>query len=234
MKLTAIFLIIFIFGCNISPIPRNLERIQQRADEDYLAVRDIVKAGDIIFRMGTQPILGGLVDFSKISAQIADSDVSHVCIVIQAAGGIGSSAGLLIANASVYGIERKFFRDWHVGGTENMVVKRVKPEYQFLISQVLETVSDLIERDVIYNRNFEYNDETFYCSQMVDYAFRFNGYPLSNLVKIKDLPSYGFIFHGLSCLIGGIDPNVAVAVPGNDQIGLFSSPILETVVDLRR
>ena len=231
--LTAIFFVMFMLGCSASPIPKNLELIQRRAEEDYLAVRDIVKAGDLIFRMGRQPMIGGLLDFSKESAKLADSDVSHVCIVIQAAGGTGPSAGLLVADTSVYGIERRFFKDWHVRGTENMVVKRVKPEYQFLIPRVLETVNDLVERDIIYNETFEYNDETFYCSQAVDYAFRANGYPLSDLIRIKDLPNYGPLFHGLVCLVGKIDPAVKIAVPGNDRIGLFSSSMLETVIDLR-
>lgn len=234
LVLAIVFFIMFMLGCSASPIPKNIEFLHQRAHEDYMAVRDVVKAGDIIFRMGRQPMLGGLLDFSKESAKMADSDVSHVCIVIQADNeGVGPSAGLLIANASVYGIERKFFRDWHVGGTENIVIKRVKPEYQFLIPQVLKIVNDLVKQDVIYNKSFEYNNETFYCSQLVDFAFRVNGYPLSDLVRIKDLPNYGPLFHGLACLIGKIDPAVEIAVPGNDQIGLFSSIMLETVIDLR-
>ena len=223
-------------GC-ASPIPRDMEFRQQRAREDYLAVRDVVKAGDIIFRMGRQPIFGGLVDFSKTSAQMADSDFSHASIVIQAHNGesprTNPSAGLLVADATVYGVERKFFRDWHITGTRNLVVKRLKPEYWFLIPQVLETVGEILERDALYNENFVYNDEKFYCSQMVDFAFRINGYPLSDLVSIRDFPNYGPLFHGIGCLISGIDPGEKVAVPGNDRIGLFSSAMLETVIDLR-
>ncbi len=233
--LIAIFFVMFMLGCNASPIPRNIELLHQRAHEDYLAVRDIVKAGDIIFRMGNQPVLGGLVDFSKETAQMADSDFSHACIVIQADNeGVGTSAGLLVADTSVYGIERSFFRDWHIEGTENLVIKRLKPEYDFLVPQALNTIDLLLDQDVLYNESFEYNNKTFYCSQVVDYAFRVNGYPLSNLVRLKDFPNYGFIFHGLGCLIGGVDPNTEVALPGNDEIGLFSSSMLETVIDLRR
>ncbi len=232
--LTAIFFVMFILGCSASPIPKNIEFLRQRAREDYLAIRDLAKAGDIIFRMGNQPVLGGLVDFSKETAQMADSDFSHACIVIRADNeGIGNSAGLLIADISVYGIERRFFKDWHIGGTENLVIKRLKPDYQFLVPQALNTINLLLDQDVLYNESFEYNDETFYCSQVVDYAFRANGHPLSQLVRLKDFPNYGFIFHGLGCFIGGVDPNTEVALPGNDEIGLFSSPMLETVIDLR-
>jgi len=223
-------------GC-ANPIPRNIKFLQRRALEDYLTVRDIVEAGDIVFRMGRSRVLGGLVDFSKTSAKMADSDLSHTCIVLQAYNGkspkTDPSAGLLVADTSVFGIERRFFRDWHIVGTENLVVKRLKPEYRFLIPKVLGTVGGIIERDALYNDDFQYNDERFYCSQMVDFAFRVNGYPLSDLVSIRDLPNYGPLFHGIGCLIGGIDPDVKVAVPGNDRIGLFSSPMLETVIDLR-
>lgn len=224
-------------GCAASPIPHNIEFLQRQAREDYLAVRDVVNAGDIIFRMGNQRVLGGLVDFSKMSARMADSDFSHACIVLQAYNGesprTDPAAGLLVADTSVYGIERKFFRDWHISGTENLVVKRLKPEYRFLIPRVLETVGGIIERDALYNANFVYNDERFYCTQVVDFAFRANGYPLSDLVSIRDFPNYGSFLHGTACLIGGVDPGVEVAIPGNDRIGLFSSPMLETVIDLR-
>lgn len=234
-KIKFTYFTILTMGCSASPIPRNVEFLRQRAREDYLAVRDIVKAGDIIFRMGNQPVLGGLVDFSKETARMADSDFSHACIVIQADNeGIGASAGLLVADTSVYGIERRFFRDWHIVGTENLVVKRLKPDYQFLVPQALNTISLLLDQDVLYNEDFEYNDKTFYCSQVVDYAFRVNGYPLSDLVRIKDFPNYGPIFHRLGCLIGGVDPNVEVALPGNNDIGLFSSSMLEMVIDLRK
>lgn len=233
--LTVIFCVMFILGCSASPIPKNIEFLHKRAREDYLAIRDVAKAGDIIFRMGTQPVLGGLIDFSKETARMANSDFSHACIVIQADNeGVGVSAGLMVADTSVYGIERRFFKDWHIEGTENLVIKRLKPDYQFLVPQVLNTINLLLDQDVLYNESFEYNNKTFYCSQVVDYAFRVNGYPLSDLVRIKDFPNYGFIFHGLGCLIGGVDPNVEVALPGNDEIGLFSSPMLDTVVDLRR
>ena len=234
-KIQSIFLMALSIACNASPIPRNIEYLHQRAREDYLAIRDVAKAGDIIFRMGRQPVFGGLVDFSRMSAKMANSDFSHACIIIQADNeGTGASAGLLIADTSVYGIERRFFKDWHILGTENLVIKRLKPDYQFLVPQTLNTINLLLDQDVIYNEDFKYNDETFYCSQMVDYAFRANGYPLSNLVGLKDFPNYGFIFHRLGCLIGDVDPNTQVALPGNDEIGLFSSFMLETIIDLRR
>ena len=228
---------IIMTGCSVNPVPRDIKFLQRRALEDYLAVRDVVEAGDIVFRMGRSKVLGGLVDFSKVSAKMADSDLSHACIVIQAYNGkspkTDPSAGLLVADTGVFGIERRFFQDWHIVGTENLVIKRLKPEYRFLIPKVLEIVGDIIERDVLYNDDFQYNDESFYCSQVVDFAFRVNGYPLSDLISIRDFPNYGPLFHGIGCLIGGIDPSVKVAVPGNDRIGLFSSPMLETVIDLR-
>ena len=56
--------------------------------------------------------------------------------------------------------------------------------------------------------------------------------PLADRVRIRDLPRYN-VFIALCCLIGRIDPNQEIVVAGNDEIGLFSSPMLETVVDLR-
>ena len=37
----------------------------------------------------------------------------------------------------------------------------------------------------------------------------------------------------IGCAIAGINMNNLVAVAGNERIGLFSSPMLETVLDLR-
>jgi hypothetical protein len=112
------------------------------------------------------------------------------------------------------------------------VVKRLKPEFMHLIPQVLATVHDLIDQDVLYDRDFRHNDNKYYCTELVDHVFRVNGYPLADTLKIKDFPKLNWVY-GLMCKLGGIDTNEEAVVAGNKRIGLFSSDMLYTVLDLR-
>jgi hypothetical protein len=67
---------------------------------------------------------------------------------------------------------------------------------------------------------------------MVDHCFRVTGHPLASRIRIKDFPNNGLVMY-IGCAIGRIDMNNQAVVAGNERIGLFSSPMLETVLDLR-
>lgn len=214
-----------LLGCQIDPIPKNIEQLHRKASEAYLKLKPVVRKGDIIFRLGSTPIAGGILNFSTIIADMTESDFSHACFILD-------GDDILIADVTPYGIERRFFRDWHITGSHNIVVRRLRPEYRYLLPKVMSTLEKLIDDDILYNRAFTYRDDTFYCTQLVDYVFRVNGAPLADTIKIKDFPNYNWVY-GMLCCIGGIDINIDGVIAGNEKIGLFSSPMLETVIDLR-
>ena len=86
-----------------------------------------------------------------------------------------------------------------------------------------------LNREII---KFIPDDDRFYCTEMVDHCFRTTGHPLAERIRIKDFPNNGLVMY-IGCAVGRIDMNNQAVVVGNERIGLFSSPMLETVLDLR-
>lgn len=186
-----------------------------------------IQEGDIIFRLGSTQIVGGLVDFSKTIAKATESDFSHAVIVYEK-----RHDGVVIADIMETGITRRYIIDWYMDGTRNIVIKRLKPEYQHYLPKVIECLKKHIEEDVLYDAKFISSDNKFYCTELVDHCFNDAGCKLANRIKIKDFPKCGFLFK-LGCIFGGIDLNADVVIVGNEKIGLFSSDKLYTVLDLR-
>jgi hypothetical protein len=216
---------LLLVGCQVHPVPSNIIRLHELARHDFQKAHPLVQPGDIVFRLGSTKLLNGVLDFSVIVADMSESDFSHACIVVE-------EHDFMIVDVTAYGIERRYFKDWHVTGSKNIVIRRLKPEYQFLVPIVLNTLNELVEKDVLYDKDFIFGDDKFYCTELVDHVFRINGYPLADPIRLEDLPRYTW-YYAFGCRVAGIDSDRKVIVAGNDKIGLFSSNMLYTVVDLR-
>lgn len=190
-------------------------------------LEEVLQEGDIIFRLSDARVLNNKISFSRLIADLCKSDFSHAALVYKI-----TDEGVIIADVSILGIERKFLRDWYIDETTNVVVKRPKPQYQKYKPKVLEELHRLVEKDVLYDEHFTIDDDKYYCTEVVDHCFRVAGLPLADAIKIKNLPAFNLV-HSLASVIAQVDVNTEVIVAGNDNIGLFSSPFLETVIDLR-
>lgn len=225
------FLILLVLtGCSMSPIPYNVSSMYKSTHEK-LFVQSKLCPGDIVFRQGEALVAGGLINFSALVAQVSDSDFSHAAIVCDVINGEA-----VIADVSYNGMQRFFFVDWLMDGNKNIVVKRLKPEYTSYIPIVLGKVKDLIKQDPLYAESFkDLDDNKFYCIEVVDYCFRESGLSLADRIRIRDLPNFSdvYLIAGLAELLTNIDLDSKVVIAGNDEIGLFSSPYLETIIDLR-
>jgi len=219
-----IFLILFFsaffFGCRLSPISSEVGFWHQKAQENIPHLRQIVREGDIVFRLSQTQLAGGLIDFSKEIAKATHSRFSHAVLVYRV-----EEDGIILADITPNGVARRYMIDWYIEGCKVLAVKRLKPEYEHLVPVVLEEARRVIEQDLLYDDKFIPDDNRFYCSEFVDHCFRKAGYPLAPRIKIKDWPSYNLLAFSV-CLIGGIDANNETAIVGNDEIGLFSSPML--------
>jgi hypothetical protein len=214
-------------GCQMTPVPASIEKWRARARRDVPLLTAVLKEGDVLFRFSNTPLAGGLVDFSKTVADATDSDFSHAALVYRV-----TPDGVVLLDVSPVGISRRFLSDWYRDGTRNVVARRLRPEYQYLIPEVLAEAEKLIDRDVMYDDKFVPDDDRFYCTEMVDHCFRATGHPLAERIRIQDLPNKGIALY-IICAVGRIDLSSPVVVAGNDRIGLFSSPMLKTVLDLR-
>jgi len=214
-------------GCSLSGIPTNVEARREAIPPLKATLDEIVLPGDIILCHTDTTILGGAISISKLIAEMTDSKVTHAAIITQR----HSCDDFVIVEVSRLGIQEWFFPDWYMSGSHNIIVMRLKPEYQHLVSSVLEKVNELVERDVLYAPSFETDDSHMYCTSMVDSVFRELGYPLAPKVAIRDMPGYNF-WYWAGCLIGGINPNTEIIAAGNEEIGLLSSPMLYPVFTL--
>lgn len=211
----------------MSPVPARIVEFHEQARREVPLLERVLQPGDIIFRLSNTQLAGGLVDFSQTVAKCTESSFSHAVLVYQ----VGPE-GALLADVTPAGIQRRYLMNWYVDGTKNLVVRRLKPEYQFLVPQVLAELDKLIDQDVMYDDKFDPGNDRYYCTELVDHCFRATGHPLAPLIRIRDFPRYDLLMSA-GCLVGGIDSRNRAAIAGNDEIGLFSSPMLETVVDFR-
>ncbi len=214
-------------GCQMTPIPTPIKTWHSQAKHDVPLLAPVLQEGDVLFRFSNTPLAGGLVDFSRVVADASQSDFSHAALVYRVI-----PDGVIVVDVSPVGISRRFLSDWYHDGTCNVVVRRLRPEYRYLIPQVLAEAEKLIADDVLYDAKFIPDDDRYYCTELVDHCFRVTGHPLADRIRIKDLPNQGVLMY-LICAFGGINMNNPVVVAGNERIGLFSSPMLETVLDLR-
>ena len=221
-----IFCVLLFCGCAISPVPKNMQEMRIRTKRDIPIIESVVQPGDIIFRLSEIRVLG-CINFSELISELGDSDFSHAAIIYDV-----TKHGAIIADVGVHGIKLVFMRDWYIDQTTNCVLRRLKPEYSRFVPKALNELHLLVEEDVLYDEKFQYGDEYYYCTEVVDHCFRKAGLSLGEPIAIQDLPGFKW-GHAIMALIANIPLDQPVVIAGNDDIGLFSSGALETIVDLR-
>ncbi len=215
-------------GCSISPIPDNISILHESTKNLVPILTDILEEGDMVFRIGRAQVAGGKINFSRLVADLAESDFSHASLVYRKI-----PEGVIMLDVGIMGLERKFLNDWLMAGSENIVVKRLSQDHRHLLPDLMYQIDKIIEEDGLYDEKFVSLDDKYYCTEVVDHCFRAIGQPLATKNRIMDLPGYSVI-HWLACSIAKINPQEFVVVAGNDNIGLFSSPLHETIADFRQ
>jgi len=229
MRFLLVLLMMF-SGCAISPIPKNIEVLRQQSHEKCELIEHLLQPGDVIFREGDALVAGGKVNFSQLIAKISNSDFSHAVIVYKF---VDSEA--IVVDVSTLGLQRYYLIDWLIDGQRNIVVKRLSPSYRSYLPAIIEELSNQIKIDPLYDESLGQRDDRTYCTGLVDHCFRKAGLPLAKPVAIRELPNFKAvsIIASFASVFAGIDLDTKVVIAGNDEIGLFSSPCLETVIDLR-
>ncbi len=191
--------------------------------------RQNLQDGDVIFVMGESRILLGFLNFSKFSAEIANSEFSHVGVIAIEEGQPVVydviSEGTLRRPFDEYVTDR---RVWSVA------VKRLEPEFQHSTRAVVDFCRAAYRQQGKFDNDFRLDNDRYYCAELVEAAFRHAGRPLSEPVRIESLPG----FHRLSPvtvqLIETATPvtrDREVYLPGNTNYGLWSSQCLITVLE---
>jgi hypothetical protein len=188
-----------------------------------------LQSGDLLFVLGESRILLGLVNFSKLSSELADSPFSHVALVAREDG------ELVVYDIVPDGPRRTAFAEFVADRqAHTLAVKRLRPPYRHHIPEAIEYCAYVWKRRLPFDDSFRMDNERLYCSEMIEMAFRHAGLNLSQPLPIDQLPGYGELSPATRQLIQAatpIRPHQLVFVPGNETIGLWASPCLETVLD---
>ena len=117
-------------------------------------------------------------------------------------------------------------------------VKRLKPKHRERIAGVIDYCRSAFERQVPFDHGFRMEDDSLYCLELTEKAFRAQGLALSEPVRIGDweylasFPLTALLISPVSGLLldRPITLEQPVYVPGNERQGVWASPLLETVV----
>jgi hypothetical protein len=117
-------------------------------------------------------------------------------------------------------------------------VKRLKPDYHQHIAGAVDYCRAAFERQVSFDSGFHMDDDSFYCLELTEKAFRSQGLALSEPVRIGDwdylasFPITALLVPRISGMVldRPITLDQPVYLPGNERHGMWASPLLETVV----
>jgi hypothetical protein len=194
--------------------------------------REVLREGDIVFRMGDARVIRGLAPLSRFIARATGSPFSHTGIVAIKHG------SPVVYDCSSSGIQRQPFEVWMLDSLGTLGVKRLKPEHRKSIAGVIEYCRAAFERQVPFDFGFRMEDDSLYCMELTEKAFRSQGLALSEPVRIGDwdclasFPLTAFLIPPVTGWVLGrpITLEQPVYVPGNGRHGMWASTLLETVV----
>lgn len=185
--------------------------------------------GDLVFVRGDSRILFGLVNFSQLCTDVADSRFSHVGLVSR------EPDGVYVYDVVIGGPRHITFGKF---ATDNQIsllaVKRLRPDYRSFASAAIDYCRNIGSASGTFDTEFKLDNEHFYCSELIELAFRHAGLPLSQPVRIDQLPRIDELPTTTRAIIDtmtNIRMDQEIFLPGNDQIGIWSCPYLELVLD---
>ena len=210
---------------NLPPLPSNPEMARRQRWG-----RELLRQGDIVFRLGDARVVRGMVPLSRFIARATGSPFSHTGVVAIEDG------SPVVYDCSAAGVQRQPFEVWMLDSVGALGVKRLKPEHRERIAGVVDYCRAAFERQVPFDSGFGMDDESFYCSELTEKAFRSQGLALSDPVRIGDweylanFPLTALLISPVSGLMldRPISLEQPVYVPGNERHGTWASPLLET------
>ena len=193
--------------------------------------REVLRQGDIVFRLGDARVVRGMVPLSRFIARATGSPFSHTGVVAIEDG------SPVVYDCSSAGLQRQPFEVWMLDSLGPLGVKRLKPEHRERIAGVIGYCRIAFERQVPFDNGFRMEDDSLYCLELTEKAFRSQGLALSEPVRIGDweylasFPLTALLIPPVSGLVldRPITLEQPVYVPGNERNGVWASPLLETV-----
>jgi hypothetical protein len=194
--------------------------------------RDVLRDGDVVFRLGDARTLRGTFPLSLFIARATGSAFSHTGIVAVEDG------VPVVYDCSSAGVQRQPFEVWMLDCVGAFGVRRLRPEHRHRIPGVLAYCRSKFEQQVPFDDEFRPDDAALYCVELTEKAFRSQGLVLSQPVRIGDwqhldrypLTAMAAPYVTRLMLDRPITLDQPVYVPGDNHQGIWASPLLETVV----
>ena len=128
-------------------------------------------SGDLVFVRGESRILFGLVNFSQLCTDVADSRFSHVGLVSR------EQDGVFVYDVVVGGPRRVRFDEFATDRQISLfAVKRLKPEYRVYIPAAIEYCRQVSTSNGRFDTELKLNNEHFYCSELIELSLSSCGF----------------------------------------------------------
>lgn len=186
-----------------------------------------LRDGDLLFRMGDARAAFGLLPFSRLSAAISASRFSHSGIVAFEGG------EPVVYDTSLGGPQRQPFAIWLLDARGAFAVKRPRAPYRHHAPRAAAFCRDVYRAQVPFDPDLKLGDDRFYCVELTQRAYASSGLDLARPVRLDRLPRFAEFpkTTRLMQLFSKMVPDQEVYVIGNETLGLWSSPALETVYE---
>ena len=211
---------------HLPPLPSNPEMARW-----HRWGREVLSQGDIVFRLGDGRVGARHGSPQPVHRRATGSPFSHAGIVEIEDG------SPVVYDCSSAGVQRQPFEVWMLDSLGALGVKRLKPEHRERIAGVIDYRRAAFERQVPFDDGFRMEDDSLYCLELTEKAFRSQGLALSEPVRIGDweylasFPLTALLIPPVTGLVldRPITLEQPVYVPGNERHGVWASPLLETV-----
>jgi hypothetical protein len=185
-----------------------------------------LRDGDILFRRGDARVLGGYFPFSKFTANVSGSPFSHTAIVAIENG------EPVVYDTTNPSVRRQPVYIWVLDNVGPIGLKRLTSAYAEHIPAVLKYCREQFQKQVPFDYPLGTDDTELYCVEMTEKAFRAAGLKLSDPVRLAEMENVDQFPISVFCFstFSKLKLDQEVYFPGNDRHGIWSSPLLETVV----
>ncbi len=194
--------------------------------------RQVLRDGDIVFRLGDARLLHGYFPFSRFLANCSNSRFSHTGIIAI------ENEGPVVYDTTRPAVAREPFCVWVLDNVGCIGVKRLAPEFKSAIPRVLAYCRKVHQDQVLFDYDLSLDDSALYCVEMTQKAFMAAGIELSKPIRLGDMERaaeypvcmFGLKFGSQYVLKHPLTFDTLVYFPGNERHGIWSAKQLMTVV----
>jgi Permuted papain-like amidase enzyme, YaeF/YiiX, C92 family len=194
--------------------------------------RQVLRDGDIVFRMGDARLLHGYFPMSRFLANCSNSRFSHTGIIAI------EKDDPVVYDETRPAVAREPFCVWVLDNVGCIGVKRLRPEFRGAIPKVLAYCRTVYQDQVPFDYELGLDDSALYCVEMTQKAYMAAGIELSKPIAVGDMeraPEFPACMFGLRLasrysLVHPLDFDSQVYFPGNERHGIWSAKQLMTVV----